>query len=377
MTKVRTGKILVIEDDRFTRDLLREELHELGYHTTFLENGKDAVSTAHDKAPDLILLDVMMPGLDGYAVCEALRQDTRTTHIPIIFITAKDTNQDMIRGLTLGANDYILKPFNIEILAARIETQLRTKRLMDQVQKQNEELEKLNTTTREFLGMASHDLRTPVSVIQLVASTLLDELAGPLNEAQKSLLLKLHSQSSYMNKLLGDLLNMAHIESGKIAMHIRPEDINQLLKENLSSLALLAKNKSIDFSLHTDPSLPLVPVDNARFTEIIDNIVSNAIKFTPEHGRISVKTAKVPDPTNHQHWACISIADTGVGMGAIDLDRLFREFSPVGSKPTKGETSTGLGLFIAKKLTELHHGKLEVSSSKGVGTEFVIKLPLR
>ncbi len=377
MTKVRTGNILVVEDDRLTRDLLREELHELGYHTTFLESGKDAVSTVCDKTPDLILLDIMMPELDGYAVCEALRQDPRTMHIPIIFITAKDTHRDMIHGLTLGANDYILKPFNIEVLAARIETQMRTKRLMDQVQKQNTELEKLNTTTREFLGMASHDLRTPVSVIQLIATTLLDEAAGPLSEAQKSLLSKLHQQNSYMSKLLGDLLNVAHIESGKIAMNIRLENINALLKENLSTLALLAKKKSIDFALDIDPSLPQVPIDKARFTEIIDNIVSNAIKFTPEHGRISVRTSKATGSEGHPDGACISIADTGVGMDAIDLDRLFREFSPVGSKPTKGESSTGLGLFIAKKLTELHQGKLEVSSSKGVGTKFVIKLPLR
>ncbi len=375
MHQSKTERILIIEDDRFTCDLLREELQELGYEVAFLENGKEALSVSHQFKPDCILLDIMMPEVDGYTTCQTLRKDSRTAQIPIIFITAKDTPRDLSHGLSLGANDYIVKPFNMEVLSARIETQLRAKRLLDQVHKQNKELERLNTSINEFLGMASHDLRTPASVIELIASTLLDETAGPLTEIQKSLLTKLYQQTRYMNQLLNDLLSLAHIASGKIVLHLQQENINLLLKENLSALTFLAKNKSIAITLTVDATLPDVPLDKARFTQIVDNIISNAIKFTPPGGKISVKTSK-SIATHEKKWACISISDTGVGMDPQDLQKLFHEYTTGSAKPTRGEKSTGLGLSIAKKITELHQGVLEVTSKVGAGTEFLIKFPL-
>ena len=375
MPEHQREKILVVEDDPFTRDLLSEELQELGYQTLFLPSGKDAVMTAAKMQAGLVLLDIMMPGLDGFAVCKALRGDERTRRIPVIFITAKGTPQDLTRGLAVGANDYIVKPFNVEVLAARIETQLRTKRLMDRVDKQNEELEILNARIKEFLSMASHDLRTPASVIKLAANTMLEKVAGPLTEMQQSLLEKLCYQTDFMTHLLNDLLNLAHIESGKIVLRKTPEDLNALLKINLSSLSLLAQDKTIALALEPDPALPSVPVDKSRFMEIVDNIVSNAIKFTAAGGKITVKTAQC-NGSRDGKWVEISITDTGMGMSPEDLELLFQAFRSAGTKAMRGEKSTGLGLTIAKKLTEMHQGKLEVSSEVGVGTTFVIKLPI-
>ena len=376
MNKAREDNILVIEDDPFTRELLQEELHDLGYHATFLGNGVEALKTVRETKPDIILLDVMIPGMDGYSVCRALRKDPSTLHIPIIFITARGSTEDVIRGLELGANDYVTKPIDIQILNARLETQLRTKRLFDKVNKQNIELEALNTTIKEFLGMASHDLRTPASVINLIALTLLEDTTGPLSETQKVLLKKIYDQTSYMNTLLDSLLNIAHIESGKIALHLQPENLNNILEENLSALKFLARNKGIELALDTDPSMPPVLIDQIRFTEIIDNIVSNAIKFTRKGGKIRVRVFSTK-PTDNGPWACVSIADSGIGIKASDLGKLFEKFSTFGPASSTGEKSTGLGLSIAKKLTELHHGKLEVTSKVEEGTEFVIKLPLR
>jgi signal transduction histidine kinase len=368
-------KILVIEDDPFTRDLLEQELRGMGYEMGFLENGADALEVSAKIEPDLILLDIMMDGIDGFEICHMLKKDTRTTHIPIIFMTAKQTQKDLVHGLSLGANDYITKPFSMEVLAARIETQLRNKRLVDKITKQKQELEKLNTTIKEFMGMASHDLRTPTSVIKLISSSLADRAVGPLTKDQQILVEKIHNQTSYMSDLLDKLLNVTHIESGKISLNIQPEDINHLLRENLSSLSFIAKAKSIDISLQTDPSLPRVPLDKARFTEIFDNIVSNAIKFTTEGGKITVKSTLTVAKSDGT-WASISIADTGVGMKSENLRRLFQEYGTLDSTPTNGEKATGLGLWIAKKLTELHNGKLAVHSKAGVGSEFIISLPL-
>ncbi len=368
-------KILVIEDSKFVREILHQELVDLGYQVLLMASGKDAVSTAAEFQADLVLLDIMMPEPDGYSVCMALRSDDRTRLIPVVFITAKGTTQDLTHGLRVGANDYLVKPFNMDVLAARIQTQLRAKHLMDQVDKQNTELELLNARIKEFLSMASHDLRTPASVIKLASNTLIEGLAGPLTEMQKKLLEKVSHQTDYMNRLLNDLLNLAHIESGQIIVKKKSEDLNALLQSNLSSLSLLAQKKSIQVALEANHALPPVPLDKARFMEILDNILSNAIKFTPEGGKITVRTAPSA-PTKDGTWVEIGVADTGAGIATEDLEKLFQAFSSAGTKPTGGEKSTGLGLSIAKKLTELHQGKLEVKSTVGVGTEFVIKLPL-
>ncbi len=373
--KESIGKILVVEDDTFTRDLLQQELQDLGYETSFLRDGKDALKAVQSLVPDLVLLDVMMPGVDGYSVCRTLRKDPQSANIPIIFITAKSAKGDIVKGLHLGANDYVTKPIDMQILAARVEAQLRVKRLMDRIDAQNKELEILNTKIKEFLGMASHDLRTPTSVIKLVSSTLLDDAAGPLNESQKSLLQKVYAQTQYMSTLLDDLLNYAHIESGKIVMHSRPEDLNALLKGNLSALTFLAEKKEIHLSLEPAPGLPPIMLDRDRFTEIIDNLVSNAIKFTPKGGDIRVKTAS--ESNGSGRWACIMVSDTGRGIPASQLQQIFERFGKAeGKRPGSEERSTGLGLSIAKRLTELHGGKLDVQSKEGKGSCFTVRLPV-
>ncbi len=372
----RSGEILVVEDDAFTRDLLSQELHDLGHKAVFISNGNEVVKTAKACKPDLILLDIMIPGMDGFSVCRALRKEPETSPIPVIFITAKGGTENVVRGLELGGNDYVTKPIDMPILAARVANQLRSKKLYDQVCAQMSELEILNTRVKEFLGMASHDLRTPTSVIKLIAHTLLDNSAGPLNETQNAFLTKIYNQTTYMNTLLDDLLNMTHIESGKISLRLQQENLNSVLKENLSALKFLADNKGVQLTLDTDASLPGILIDQARFTEIIDNLVSNAIKFTQPGGRIHVRTF-ASKLSNDADCACISIADSGVGIPPAGLQRIFEKFGTQGQVPGRSEKSTGLGLFIAKKLTELHDGRLEVTSTVGKGTEFVIKLPLR
>jgi len=361
--------ILIVDDTRVNLQLLGKILMKVHYELAIANSGYEALDMVKEVKPDLILLDVMMPGIDGYDVCKALKSSPDTKDIPVIFLTAKSEKEDIVTGFDLGAVDYVTKPFNSAELLARVKTHLELKYARDLLAKQNEKLKQLNDVKNEFLGMAAHDLRNPIGSITTTLSYILEYLNSNLSEKQVKFLRNIEKAGKYMNVLLNDLLDLTAIESGKLTLRLTEEDYINFLKENISLNQMLADKKAITIDLNYEDNISYINFDRDKITQVMNNLISNAIKFSHGDTRITVDIKRGED--------CIitSVIDQGQGIPEKELPYIFKEFHRSTVKATDGEKSTGLGLAITKKIVEGHGGKIGVESKVMEGSRFYFTLP--
>ncbi|MEQ8221222.1 MAG: hybrid sensor histidine kinase/response regulator [Candidatus Eremiobacterota bacterium] len=362
--------ILIVDDTRVNLQLLGKILMKVNYELAIANSGYEAMDMVKEVKPDLILLDVMMPGIDGYDVCKALKSSPDTKDIPVIFLTAKSEKEDIVTGFDVGAVDYVTKPFNSAELLARVKTHLELKYARDLLAKQNEKLKQLNDLKNEFLGMAAHDLRNPIGSITTTLSYILEYLGSNLTEKQLKFLRNIEKSGTYMNVLLNDLLDLTAIESGKLTLKLTEEDYINFLKENISLNQMLADKKAITIDLNYEDNISYINFDRDKITQVMNNLISNAVKFSHGDTRITVDIKRGED--------CIitGVIDQGQGIPEKELPYIFKEFHRSTVKATDGEKSTGLGLAITKKIIEGHGGKIGVESKVMEGSRFYFTLPL-
>ncbi|MEQ8167904.1 MAG: response regulator, partial [Candidatus Eremiobacterota bacterium] len=237
--------ILIVDDTRVNLQLLGKILMKVNYELAIANSGYEALDMLREIKPDLILLDIMMPGIDGYDVCKTLKSSPETKDIPVIFLTARSEKEDIVTGFEMGAVDYVTKPFNSSELLARVKTHLELKHARDLLAKQNEKLKQLNDLKNEFLGMAAHDLRNPIGSITTTLSYILEYIGSNLTEKQVKFLRNIEKAGKYMNVLLYDLLDLTAIESGKLTLKLMEEDYISFVKENIVLNQMLADKKAI------------------------------------------------------------------------------------------------------------------------------------
>jgi signal transduction histidine kinase len=363
--------ILIVDDTRVNLQLLGKILMKVNYELAIANSGYEALDMLKEVKPDLILLDVMMPDMDGYEVCKTLKSSPETKDIPVIFLTAKAEKEDLIKGFELGAVDYVTKPFNAPELLARVKNHLELKYARDLLAKQNEKLKQLNELKNQFLGMAAHDLRNPIGSITTTLSFILDYLGSNLTEKQIKFLRNIEKAGNYMNILLNDLLDLTAIESGKLTLTLTKEDYINFLKENITLNQMLADKKTITIDLNYENHISHITFDRNKITQVMNNLISNAVKFSHSDTKITVDIKEGED--------CIitSVIDNGLGIPEKELPHIFKEFHKSTVKATDGEKSTGLGLAITKKIVEGHGGKLSVESKVGEGSRFYFTLPVK
>ena len=240
----------------------------------------------------------------------------------------------------------------------------------EQILENNKQLKELNELKNKFLGIASHDLRNPLYLIRSFSEILKDESIGPVNSKQKDLLLKIFNASNFMRALLENLLDISKIESGKIELNKKVQDLNSVVRQQVELSQLLVDKKHIKLELKLE-ELPPISFDHDAIVQVIGNFIGNAIKFSPSDTKITVVTE------NQGADIRCSVCDEGPGISDEDQKLLFREFQTLSAKPTGGEKSTGLGLAISKKLIHLHSGQVGVESKLGKGSKFFFSLPLR
>ena len=366
----REQQILIVDDTPANIDILDQFLEKDGYKISVAQSGEAAISLAARTVPDLILLDVMMPGIDGFETCRRLKADEKTREIPIIFITAKNETEDIVKGFSLGGVDYITKPFQQEEVCARIHLHLKMKTLMNDLEAKNSKLAELNDLKNKFLGMASHDLRNPISSIQGFSKILLDHGNTLPEETKQEFLQSIHKVSHEMLTLLEDLLNISIIESGKLDLHLQRGSLKQLVEERVRMYRVMADRKNL--TAHLDISeVAEFPFDPNRISQVIDNLLSNAIKYSPSGKDIYIWLEE------KNNRAKFSVRDQGPGISPEDQDKLFKHFQKLKAKPTGDEPSHGLGLAIAKKMVEAHNGKIFVESSPPSGATFSFEIPMK
>ena len=366
----RASRILIVDDTPANIDVLDQMLEAEGHQISVAASGEAALDLAPKIAPDLILLDIMMPGIDGFETCRRLTADPATKNIPVLFITAKSDAEDVVKGFSLGAVDYIAKPFREQEVLTRVRFHLQRKHLIEEMKDKNRKLTEVNDLKNKFLGMASHDLKNPITSIRGYARILLDQGGKLPEETRTEFLEAIHEISGHMLELLGDLLNISMIESGHLNLCLKNDSLAALVEERLRVHRFLAEKKNI--VLHASlAELPPFAFDASRIGQAIDNLLSNAIKFSPPDKNIHIA---LEDADGH---AKFSVRDEGPGLSEEDQGKLFGPFQKLANRPTGDEPSHGLGLAITKKMVEAHHGRLSVESAPGAGSTFSFEIPMQ
>lgn len=364
------GKVLVVDDDEFILSLIAKSLNLRNYEILTASNGQDVLKIVEQNNDiDIVILDVMMPKMTGYEVAIKLREKYSLFELPIIFLTAKDQLSDVLRAFEIGANDFIIKPFKNEELYARTKTFVTIKKLAFS----NSDLKAAIELKNQFINMTIHDLKNPLGVIMGVLDLLKMEMT--FNSEQEELYDLVYSSTNLMLKLVDELLQAAMIDSGKIALNMECIEMNSAAEESIAKFNKQAEVKGQKFIFNPDFNADTsINADKLRLNEIIDNLVSNAIKYSPYNTQIKVFVSH----NIHRDellFIRFTVKDEGPGLNKFDLKKIFGTFQKLSAKPTGGESSSGLGLSIVKQLVELHDGKIWVESEVGKGSSFIFEIP--
>ena len=382
---LKGAKILIVDDVPANLKVLRGVLEPEGFRILFAPCGEVALKIARSETPDLILLDVMMPEMDGYEVCRQLKANPVTAEIPVIFITAKDEAEDIVKGLRLGGVDYISKPFQSEVVVARAETHLKNSRFARELRQKNQELEiardaaeQAKRTQSAFLAAMSHEIRTPMNGVMGMTALLLET---QLAAEQRDCVETIRTGSRSLLAIINQILDFSKIESGKMELENHPFDLNAVLEGTVELLGPRAAEKNLCLGYLPELGLPETLIgDETRLRQILLNLAGNAVKFTAG-GEVVISITKVPPEnapaSDSEIILLFSVRDTGMGIPEERMNRLFHAFSQMDSSTTRQFGGTGLGLAISKRLAELMDGTLWVQSKVNEGSTFHCSVPFR
>jgi len=382
------AQILIVDDEIHNRKLLDLLLRTDGYQTRIAASGEDALASVAAAPPDLILLDIMMPGMDGYQVASVLKSAAATANIPIIMVTALIDKGARLAGLNSGVEEFLTKPVDHVELSIRVRNLLRVKLMADLLRRHNSILEQqVQTRTAdlrealhraeqasraktEFLANMSHEIRTPMNAVVGLA-----DLLGqtPLNEQQTDTLEKVRLAGKALLVLLNNVLDTSKIEAGELIVESAPFDLGDLLREQSTVFAAQAGAKGIAFEFHSPDDLPKrLHGDAHHLGRILANLLSNALKFT-ERGTVKLSVRQFA-ATSKRATLCFVVEDTGIGIAPEVQARLFAPFMQGDGSTARRYGGTGLGLSIARGLAKLMGGDVALGSTPGVGSMFTLTL---
>ncbi len=361
------NRILVVDDTPSNIQMLAAVLKDNGYHVSVATNGRQALEVIGRVRPILILLDVMMPEMDGFETCRHLKENPEWVDIPIIFLTARAETADIIKGFELGAVDYVAKPFNTHELLARVHTHLMIRRQQQELQDNYKKLSELERLRDNLVHMVVHDLRSPLLGLSGCLRLLQMDLDGKLEPTQAEDLDTAMSAAQRLGEMVSSLLDVSRLEAGQMPLSKRSSDLQTLIQGALNSLGGLTKNRSVSYQ-PTDPPMSAM-CDPDVTARIVANLVANALKFTPASGEVRVTA------TPEGEMVRISIVDTGPGIPEQYREKIFEKFGQVDERQAGHKHSTGLGLTFCKLAAEAHGGLIGVDSELGKGSTFWFTLP--
>jgi two-component system, sensor histidine kinase and response regulator len=358
-----SDRILVVDDQEANVRVLAGMLEPLGFEIAAVTSGEEALRHLAAFPADLILLDILMPEMDGFEVCQRIRMQPQLHELPIIFLSAADDKAFVVRALEAGAVDYVTKPFNQAELISRVRTHLALKRARDR-------LKQLAEDKDELLGILAHDLKNHLGGMQMSAKLLHERAAATADPRLNRMATNILDASDQMFSFVKEFLANAAADRG-LNLNLESVSVPDAASAAVQRYAEAALRKSIRINEDFPEDTPMVLADRGALDQVIDNLVSNAVKFSP------------PDTSI---WLCMSpvasgflefrVRDEGPGCDAQDLAQMFTRYRRLSARPTAGEPSTGLGLSIAKRHANAMEGTLHCESEGGQGATFILRLPL-
>jgi len=360
----KPSRILIIDDEEIVLDSCLAVLEGRGYEIVTAPDGTAGLKMAGEFAPDLVLVDLMMPGISGFEVLEGLR-GVDPTIVPIV-ITGYSTVESAVEAMKRGAFDFLPKPFTPDELRLIVQRGLERRRLLLEAITLRREKEMLQ---QNFAAIISHELRSPLSAVQQNLFVLTAELESVLNESQKDRLERLKTRIADLLKMIQSWLRAVSVPEGRIGGEFSPVSVRSAVARAIESVQPHATRKDITITDATPESLPPVLGDETILTEALVNLVGNAVKYTHAGGKVTVSAA------GEAGQVVIAVADTGIGITAQDLPAVFDAFYR-GKVGPDAEAGCGLGLALTRRIIEAHHGTISVESEIGRGTTFTVRLPV-
>jgi signal transduction histidine kinase len=327
--------------------------------------------------PDVVLLDVMMPGMDGFEVCRQIRSDPSKAFVPVVMVTALHETGDRIKALECGADDFLTKPVDDVEVLARVKSLVRVKRQRDALKQAYLDLQSLESLRDSLVMMMVHDLRTPLTTILGPLEMLQTGQFGTLESLQKEII-GMSLRSGYrLLGLVNELLDVSKMESGEMLLHRSEVDVSNVVHEAVELVAKINTNDMSRIQYEFADDLPTVSADEDLLRRILVNLVANAMKFTRGEGTVTVCAKRSDDASPTENGAVVlSVSDAGEGIPPEDRERIFEKFGQVESRRAGRKMSTGLGLTFCKLAVEAHGGHIWVESEIGKGSTFHFTIPL-
>ncbi|MEA5470538.1 hybrid sensor histidine kinase/response regulator [Spirulina sp. 06S082] len=350
------NRILVVDDSPDNLFLVQSILAEEGYESILLENGPDAIAYIEKSPPHLVLLDVMMPKMDGLEVTRTIRKNPSLPYIPILLITAYD-GASVVKGLDSGADDFIRKPVEVDELLARVRSLLRLKHSVD-------ERDAIAYQREDFVSRLAHDLRTPLIAADRMLELLQKGTLGELSQEMSEAIAVMSRSNSNLLEMVNMLLEVYRYEAGRKTLNFSPFNIGKLLLEVTEELTPLAVTKGLFLKfLGSSNSQAIMVGDRMELRRVLTNLIGNAIKFT-DRGTIEVNLEIQLEQVK------IEVRDTGQGISSQEIEQLFQRFHQGKHK----RSGSGLGLHLSHRIIAAHQGKIAVESELGKGSLFTIYL---
>ncbi|MDQ8202287.1 ATP-binding protein [Pelagicoccus sp. SDUM812003] len=365
----KAATILVVDDSRDTRVIAKKFFQRAELSCDTVDSAEAALDYLHERVPELICTDINMPGMGGLQLCHMLRKQESTKEIPIIVFTALSSSKPIGDAFSAGANDYVAKPLHEIELVSRARHHISEFHKRQRAQQRISNLSQLNETKNRFLGVASHDLRNPLVSIRGISQYLQSQRFGPLNEGQTEMISTIADTSSFMLTLVEDLLEISKLESSHFELKIEETVMAELVQNAKRLHQAAADRKKIHLSIDDRSEGATAPVDRKLITRVLDNLVSNALKFTFPETKVVVGIEASLDMVD------IIVEDEGPGIPPDEFDRLFKEFSRTSSQPTGGESSSGIGLFIVRRIAQQHNASITAANRETGGARFTLSLP--
>jgi two-component system, sensor histidine kinase and response regulator len=378
--------LLVVDDMPANIKLLEAVLRPRGYRVVSACSGAEALEQVARSCPDLILLDVVMPGMDGYEVCRRLRADLATAHLPVVMLTASG-EQEKLLAIDAGADDFIMKPINQAELIARIRSLLRIKlyhdtvmaqaqenaRLLLEVQQQSSALAEASRHKSLFVANMSHELRTPLNAI-IGYAEMLEEQCQELGYVDLAPdLAKINGAGRHLLSLINDVLDLSKIEAGRMELFLEQIGVDELVAEVVAVVQPLVGQNDNRFEPLMADKLGAVGTDSTKLRQVLVNLISNAAKFT-SHGTIKLEVRR--EHEQEREWLEFAVSDTGIGLTEEQLGRLFDAYSQAEAGTHARYGGTGLGLALSREYCRLMGGEITVESIPGRGSTFTVRLPV-